>query len=113
MTTDPASGSAESGPPGAAGSAAGLAASPDRVADAVAELAAGVADPHLRTQLHALVGVVRNLGRPVPADDPATLATLDAALAAGDEPASLRAARDLTRARRAAGAPTDWSQASG
>jgi hypothetical protein len=86
---------------------------PGRLADAVAALADRVVEPEVRAQLHALAGLVRNLG--VPADDARTelAGELAHALVAGDETRMLAAARALGRADRAVVQPVDWRAASG
>ena len=88
---------------------------PERLADAVTSLAAGAAEPALRAQLHALSGLVRNIGhRPVPDAGRAALeAALDGALAAEDEAAVIVAMRRLAAPERASIRPVDWSAASG
>ena len=85
---------------------------PDRLADAVAALAAGVPDAGVRAQLHALAGIVRNAGRE-PADTAALQAALEEALEREDEPAVIAAMRRLAAAERAGLRAVDWSAASG
>jgi hypothetical protein len=88
---------------------------PDRLGDAVTLLAERVSEPDVRAQLHALAGIVRNLGAdPDGERESAELeAGLLAALEAGDEARVVAAARALTAAERARVTPLDWSAASG
>jgi hypothetical protein len=86
---------------------------PERLADAVVELAGRVAEPEARAQLHALAGLVRNLVVPTDESRPALAAALADALAAGDEAHALAAARALARADRSRVEPVDWRAASG
>lgn len=86
----------------------------ERLADAVAALAARVAERDVRAQLHALGGLLRNLPGPPPDarrhDEAASIA---AALRDGDEPRALAAAARLARLERDGVRPVDWSAASG
>lgn len=89
--------------------------SPERLADSVARLADRVGEADVRAQLHALSGVLRNIGRETL--DGGTRGRLAAqladAVAAGDERRSLALMRDLARLDRAAVRPVDWAAASG
>jgi hypothetical protein len=87
----------------------------ERLADAVAALAARVAERDVRAQLHALSGLLRNLGAP-PADARRRgelAAALAAALGDEDEPRALAAAARLARLEREGVRRVDWSAASG
>lgn len=86
----------------------------ERLAAAVVALAAQAGEPDVRAQLHALAALLRSPGRDAPvAGDVAQLRTeLEHALAAGDEPAVVAAARQLARAERVAVTAVDWSAAS-
>lgn len=91
----------------------------DRLAAAVTELAARAEPADVRAQLHALAGIVANLGTPpvvggdALADGDDSLArALEAAIAAGDEPAAVAAMRDLARRDRARVRRIDWTAAS-
>ena len=88
---------------------------PERLAASVRALAAAVAEPAVRAQLHALGGILDNLDRLVPAaDERAALAEATrAAMAAGDEAAAITAARRLAALDRAGLRHVDWSAASG
>jgi hypothetical protein len=87
---------------------------PGRLADAVGALAAGAPEPELRAQLHALSGIVRNVGRAgVPAAERRVLEErIDDELAREDEPAVIAAMRALAAQDRASIRPIDWSAAS-
>lgn len=98
----------------------------DRLAAAVTELAARAEPADVRAQLHALAGIVANLGAPPVVGDDALVAgddsladgddslarALEAAIAAGDEPAAVAAMRDLARRDRARVRRIDWTAAS-
>jgi hypothetical protein len=84
-----------------------------RVAEVIEGLAPRTDDPHLRVQLHALAGVVANLGVDPLGGDPDDVIAVDAALAQGDESAAIRVARRVAAARRQQLTPIDWSRASG
>jgi hypothetical protein len=88
---------------------------PIRLADAVTALAGRSVEPEVRVQLHALSGLVRNLGVPaVSADERAALeAEIERAIARDDEPAAIAAMRRLATLERAPIRPVDWSAASG
>lgn len=88
---------------------------PDRLADAVASLADRVVEGDIRAQLHALSGVLRNVGRET-IDGEARRqlgAELADAVTAGDEQRTIAVMRELARLDRAAVRPVDWSAASG
>lgn len=88
---------------------------PDRLADAIATLADRIEEGDVRAQLHALSGVVRNIGRET-LDSEARMrigAELADAVAAEDERRAIVAMRKLARLNRAAVRPVDWSAASG
>lgn len=87
---------------------------PDRLSAAVAALAAAAAQPEVRTQLHALSGILANLV-PQPVDEAERTrleAELSGALDAGDEPAVVGAMRRLAALDRARIRPVDFSLAS-
>jgi hypothetical protein len=87
----------------------------ERLPAAVRALAARVAEPDVRAQLHALAGILDNVGRSVPAtgERAAVAGALRAAMAAGDEAAAIDAARSLAALDRAGLRRVDWSAASG
>jgi len=89
--------------------------SPDRLADAVAALAERVGEREIRAQLHALTGVLRNLGREtLDAEARSRIgAELADAVAAGAEQRTIALMRELARLDRAAVRAVDWSAASG
>jgi hypothetical protein len=89
--------------------------SPDRLAAAVAGLAERVEEGDVRAQLHALSGVLRNLGREtLDGEARGRLgAELADAVAAGDERRTVVLMRELARIDRAAVRAVDWSAASG
>lgn len=87
----------------------------ERLAEAVTGLAGRVSQPEVRVQLHALAGLVRDLGS-APADGAERAAhaeRLQRAMADGDEPAALEAATALARLERAAVTAVDWNAAAG
>jgi hypothetical protein len=86
-----------------------------RIAANVAALAARVAEPDVRSQLHALAALVENLGGEARDGERrrALEQQLAAALAADDERRALATLRELTALDRAAVHPVDWSAASG
>lgn len=88
---------------------------PDRLADAVAALAERVEERDIRAQLHALAGVLRNLGREaLDGEARSRIGTeLADAVTAGDEQRTIVLMRELARLDRAAVRPVDWSAASG
>jgi hypothetical protein len=85
-----------------------------RLAEVVEELAERSQDPPVRTQLHALVGVIANLGIEDP--DLGRRAELErrieAGMAAGEEDAVLAAMAALAALERAPLRRVDWSAAS-
>jgi len=89
--------------------------SPDRLADAVAALAERVGERDIRAQLHALTGVLRNLGRETLDGEARSRigAELADAVAAGAEQRAIALMRELARLDRAAVRAVDWSAASG
>jgi hypothetical protein len=92
--------------------------SPERVVAAVRDLSAGVEEPALRAQLHSLLAVLECLEaqrvQQHAREDLGTLeAELNAALAAGDEPAVLASARRLAARQRSLVGAVDWSAVSG
>lgn len=87
--------------------------SADRLAAAVTALAQRVAEPEVRTQLHALAGVVANLDVAPPRDADADEGALHEAMAAGNESEVVRLARRIAAAERARVKRVDWSAASG
>jgi hypothetical protein len=88
---------------------------PERLAASVRALATSVADPGARAQLHALAGILDNLGAPSPPAAERATAAADVvdAMAAGDEAAAIAAARRLAAMDRAGLRHVDWSAASG
>lgn len=88
-------------------------ADPERLADAVAGLADGVAEPEVRAQLHALAGLIRNLVTPRDEARTSLSRELAEALASRNEARSLEAARVLGRFDRDRVRPVDWRAASG
>jgi hypothetical protein len=89
--------------------------SQDRLADAVTVLARRVAEPDVRAQLHALAGILRNLGAQ-DADEQERRRleeSLVGALGDGTEPGVIAQALALARLDRSAVRPVDWSAASG
>lgn len=87
----------------------------DRLADAVVALAGRIAEPDVRAQLHALSGVLRNLGAEGAGADARDSheRALAAALRDEDERGVLEALRRLSAVNRGAVVPVDWSAASG
>jgi hypothetical protein len=87
----------------------------ERLAASVRALATSVADPDARVQLHALAGILDNLGvePPPAAERAAAAARVASAMAAGDEPGAITAARQLAALDRAGLRHVDWSAASG
>jgi hypothetical protein len=87
----------------------------ERLAEVVEELAGRSQDPPVRTQLHALAGVIANLAVEDP--DPERRAELeagiDAGMSSGDEAAVLAAMAELAALERAPLRRVDWSAASG
>jgi len=87
---------------------------PDRLSAAVAALAPRAAQPEIRTQLHALSGILANL-TPVPVDE-AERAALEAELAqaleAAEEHRAIGAMRRLAALERDRFRPVDFSLAS-
>ena len=88
---------------------------PDRLADAVAALADRAGEGDVRAQLHALSGVLRNIGREtIDGEARSRLAAeLADAVAAGDEQRTIALMRALARLDRAAVRAVNWSAASG
>jgi hypothetical protein len=87
----------------------------ERLAASVRALATSVADPDARAQLHALAGILDNLAVPQPPVQERASAAADvaSAMAAGDEPSAIAAARRLAALDRAGLRHVDWSAASG
>jgi hypothetical protein len=89
--------------------------STERLAEVVSALAARAADPELRTQLHALSGIVANLD--AKALDRGRRAELEGRIEAGieaeDEPLVLAAMAELAALEREPLRWVDWSAASG
>jgi hypothetical protein len=87
----------------------------DRLADALAALAGRVGEGDIRAQLHALSGVLRNIGRETLDDEARSRlgAELADAVTAGDEQRTIALMRELARIDRAAVRAVDWSAASG
>lgn len=86
-----------------------------RLAAAVRVLAGTFADAAGRAQLHSLAAAIECLDaqRAIDRDDAGVRSTLEAALAAGDEPAVIAAARQLARRDRSLIPAVDWSDVSG
>jgi hypothetical protein len=92
----------------------GTAIARDRLLAAISSLAATSTEPEVRAQLHALAGIVDNLGAEQP--DPRRRAECEgavrAAIEAEDEPAVVAAMRRLAELDRNAVRPLDWTAAS-
>ena len=89
---------------------------PERLAAAVATLAANQQDTALRAQLSALATVLASLDARRERDGSARAELerrLETAIETDDEAAVIQAARSLTRADRAAVQSVDWSAVSG